>query len=536
MSDLPIASAAALTGATLASNDLLPVLDVSATAGSKGSKITVAELFTGRTAVDFTTNQLTLAAMAANTPVLTATGHSLTGSNTTSLLDLAGTWNTAGTPTAFKFNITNTASNAASLLLDMQNSATSKFSVRASDGAISINGGSYASIGRRIDVDMLMLHDVGSNSGIAVVGIGSSNFNYGLSVCGGASVLWTGDTPASTADLLLRRAQAATLQLGLNDPSTPTAQAIKAHDVTSGTGASLTLAGGKGSVAGGSLILGTYDTSTLRNRVTIDASGLTTFTAAGNTGVIAATGYSLTGSNAASMIDLAGTWNTSGSPTGIKLNINNTASGTSSLLCDLQASSTSQFKVTKSGRVYFGPYGSFIDDGGSGHLLIANSISPSFWSRGGSGSCQVPATLYLGGLLSVEAEGVPLVRVSATQLQLGLDGTGPSNMVFTSGNRITSDGVGANLTIAAGNGRGAAGGSLALSYYTTAVAGTAGTLTTGATLDTAGKFAIASGGAFQLGNDAVTGLVAGALAATTTASIVIYDSAGTAYRIPCIAP
>lgn len=35
---------------------------------------------------------------------------------------------------------------------------------------------------------------------------------------------------------------------------------------------------------------------------------------------------------------------------------------------------------------------------------------------------------------------------------------------------------------------------------------------------------------------AVTGLVAGALAALTTASIIIYDFTGTAYRVPCITP
>lgn len=36
--------------------------------------------------------------------------------------------------------------------------------------------------------------------------------------------------------------------------------------------------------------------------------------------------------------------------------------------------------------------------------------------------------------------------------------------------------------------------------------------------------------------NAVTGLVAGALAALTSASIVIYDATGTAYRIPCVTP
>lgn len=36
--------------------------------------------------------------------------------------------------------------------------------------------------------------------------------------------------------------------------------------------------------------------------------------------------------------------------------------------------------------------------------------------------------------------------------------------------------------------------------------------------------------------NATTGLIAGALAALTNASIVIYDAAGTAYRVPCVTP
>jgi hypothetical protein len=68
-----------------------------------------------------------------------------------------------------------------------------------------------------------------------------------------------------------------------------------------------------------------------------------------NTASFAATGYSLTGSNAQSLIDLAGTWNTSGNPTAIKLNITNTASGSTSNLMDLQVGGTSQYKVDKAG-------------------------------------------------------------------------------------------------------------------------------------------------------------------------------------------
>jgi hypothetical protein len=56
-----------------------------------------------------------------------------------------------------------------------------------------------------------------------------------------------------------------------------------------------------------------------------------------------------------------------------------------------------------------------------------------------------------------------------------------------------------------------------------------GVLTIGST-----EVKVLSGKNFWLGNAAVTGLSAGALAATTNASIVIYDSAGQAYRIPCI--
>ena len=54
-------------------------------------------------------------------------------------------------------------------------------------------------------------------------------------------------------DVRIERAAAATLQLGSNHATTPTAQTIKAHNVTTGSGANLTLCGGTGSVMGGSV-------------------------------------------------------------------------------------------------------------------------------------------------------------------------------------------------------------------------------------------------------------------------------------------
>jgi hypothetical protein len=81
----------------------------------------------------FTT--LTLAPSANTTP-FTASGYSLTGANAQSFFDLSGTWNTTGTPTAFKLNVTNTASNASSRLFDLQSGGTSRFFVQAVTGVV----------------------------------------------------------------------------------------------------------------------------------------------------------------------------------------------------------------------------------------------------------------------------------------------------------------------------------------------------------------------------------------------------------------
>lgn len=124
-------------------------------------------------------------------------------------------------------------------------------------------------------------------------------------------------------------------------------------------------------------------------------------------------------------------------------------------------------------------------------------------------------------------------RKAAATIQLGTDANGVTNQMLTAANRITGDGVGANFTIAAGNGRGGAAGNLIFSSWTTAGAATAGTLTTMATIDIT-KLLIASGKELWLGNAATTGLGAGLLSALTNASIVISDQSGQAYRIPCI--
>ncbi len=58
---------------------------------------------------------------------------------------------------------------------------------------------------------------------------------------------------------------------------------------------------------------------------------------------------SITGASAVSIVDLGATWNTTGAPTALKINITNTASDAASLLIDLQVGGVSQFKVSKAG-------------------------------------------------------------------------------------------------------------------------------------------------------------------------------------------
>lgn len=62
-------------------------------------------------------------------------------------------------------------------------------------------------------------------------------------------------SPSSSKDLDLGRGGAATLQIGKNHATTATAQVFKSHNVTTGTGGSLEIAGGTGSVARGNVTL-----------------------------------------------------------------------------------------------------------------------------------------------------------------------------------------------------------------------------------------------------------------------------------------
>src|SRR6516162_1939077 len=74
-------------------------------------------------------------------------------------------------------------------------------------------------------------------------------------------------------------------------------------------------------------------------------SAVQTITPAANTQALIASSYSVTGANAQALLDLSGTWNTSGNPTGVLLNLTQTAAGTTSKFADFQLGGTSKINL-----------------------------------------------------------------------------------------------------------------------------------------------------------------------------------------------
>jgi len=98
---------------------------------------------------------------------------------------------------------------------------------------------------------------------------------------------------------------------------------------------------------------------------------------------IADTTLAGSGSLAGSILNLAQTWNTTGTPTAIKLNVTNTASTGTPLLMDLQVGGTSVFSVDKNGSATtassINNYGNLAFKGGS------SSITASYYNLAGTG-------------------------------------------------------------------------------------------------------------------------------------------------------
>jgi hypothetical protein len=126
-----------------------------------------------------------------------------------------------------------------------------------------------------------------------------------------------------------------------------------ANDVTLKNRAGTTVLGVTANTTGVTMAGALAITGALSGVTTLAASSTVTLTAAAaNTASLVSTGYSLTGSDATSMVSYTGTLNTSGNPVVFKLAITDTSSGTTTNLMELlagAAGATTRFRVRTSG-------------------------------------------------------------------------------------------------------------------------------------------------------------------------------------------
>lgn len=134
----------------------------------------------------------------------------------------------------------------------------------------------------------------------------------------------------------------------------------------------------------------------------------------------------LTGSQTTSLLSLQQTWNTSGAPTGVLFNVANVASGSASLLLDLQINSTTVFNIRKDGFLKLS------NTGGGNIVDIASSVNSSYVTISpGSG-----ATLFLGSAASLAAGSTNDVCIRGGTIFYISDGGGNRLITATSGSFI----------------------------------------------------------------------------------------------------
>ncbi len=212
---------------------------------------------------------------------LTISGYSLTGTAADSLLDLSGTWNTTGVPTAIKLNVTDTASNASSLLMDLQVGGVKKFAVFKNgnlrlDSRLAATGITQVATIFVGTNQPLFLQGYRDSSNNTWVGFAGNYDNSASQIAIDASgrfcldstnqIRWSnssGNTFGQVFDLFLTRRGAANLRFGAADAAAPVAQTLSVQSVVAGTtntaGANLTITGsqGTGTGAGGNIIFQT---------------------------------------------------------------------------------------------------------------------------------------------------------------------------------------------------------------------------------------------------------------------------------------
>jgi hypothetical protein len=183
----------------------------------------------------FTATQTITAA--ANTSALTAS-YSVTGANTTPLLDLSGTWNTTGIARGILLNITDTASAGSSRLLELQTGGTSRLTVdKLGQISSSVSGTSQSAISYGAGSFFLRGDGVFQSSRFEVNGLHGRLDNLGVRIRSTAVLgFCSGDAVTTSSDTILARDAANTLALrNGGTAASPVPQTFRLYNYTDGT-------------------------------------------------------------------------------------------------------------------------------------------------------------------------------------------------------------------------------------------------------------------------------------------------------------
>jgi hypothetical protein len=274
------------------------------------------------------------------------------------VLNLTQEWSNGSVAfTGIRYNVTNTNSAAASLLMDLQIGGTGVATVTKS-GNLTLGSTVTGSSGQLTLVSQTF---GGSSWNFAYTGgnqvdfrLGTSSYyrfysSVGFVVTSESCFGWGSATPLGSStvpDTILTRKNTRILQLGAADAATALPQTLSVQSVVAGTtdgaGQPFTFTGSQSTGTGvpGNILIQTA------------SSAATTGSAQNALATVATFGPStLRLAQTTPALDLAQTWNTSGTVTGLKLNATDTASNAASLLMDLQVGATSKFSVSKFGTV-----------------------------------------------------------------------------------------------------------------------------------------------------------------------------------------
>jgi len=327
------------------------------------------------------------------------------------------TWNNAAvTFTGFRASITDTASAAASLLMDLQVGGSSKLSVDK-DGKITIPLGAAGTFTNLIS---------GGTSGSAGLIIRTSNGN---SAWGNFSVLRADNTAIAFSDNT-KFGIAGSLGIGASTLSS-NFDCILARDAAN------ILAQRNSTSAQTFRIYNTYTDASNYERGFFrwNTNVLEIGAEAAGTGTQRQLRFPLGTVTASTPLSVTQTWNSAGVTfTGIQANITDTASASGSLLMDLQVGAVSQFNIRKDGRIAIFSNGSsgdpairFISSASSGgagiHYESDNIIFNHYFNRQIALDSGANVRVHLNGSFGFTSSSSPIAGTYDTILKRDSAGT-----------------------------------------------------------------------------------------------------------------